>query len=179
MINESERDTCLTPTNIGLYLVQAKPDTKQEIVSPVFPNPIYLAETANMINSYSGYDESLKKTIHARLRKLLVAFAKNYLSVDQSIPANKLVRTNMAGIAVSGETTLMVYPITGCQKGLYLQCSPDLMQPGQLGIMYRNIRNESDYTGGPNNWTLPKEFFTKSAWPMFAEKCKRVCIPIE
>lgn len=181
MINESERDNneAITTTTIGLFLKQAKPGTTQEIVSPVFPHPNYLAKTLSLINSYRGYDETLKKNIHSRLRRLLVAFAKDYLSVDKSVPSAKLVRTNFAGVAVSGETTLMVYPMTECERGLCIQCSPDMMKPGGLGILYRNIRNQADYTGGPNHWYSPKEFFDKSRWPGFAEQCKRVCIPIE
>lgn len=176
MTHESESDNNVTPTPIGLFLIR-EPATLQKVVSPVFPNPIYLAETAKMISRYGGYDEGLKKKIHNRLRRLLVAFAKDHLSVDKSLPSARLVRTNLAGIACSGETTLMVYPITGCERGLYLQCSPDMMKTGGFGILYRNIRNESDYTGGPNNWASPKELFDKSRWPGFAEQCRRVCIP--
>lgn len=56
------------------------------------------------------------------------------------------VRTNPAGIAVSGEVTLMGMWADG--NGLYLCLEEPIMS--DFCVLYRTIRNMKDYSGGQN-----------------------------
>lgn len=58
------------------------------------------------------------------------------------------VKNNYAGIAVSGEITLMGMWDDG--NGLYFQISQPVM--GRKAFLYRHISHMKDYTGGPNQW---------------------------
>lgn len=113
----------------------------------------YLDDTFRMVARWEGYDEPFKKSIHDRLRRILRAWA-----TANGIPnADKIVRTNLAGIAVSGETILHSDPVPGVlpNRGIYVVVQPD----SSFGVLFRTVRNTSDYVGGPNNWMAFSEFF--------------------
>lgn len=88
-------------------------------------------------NGYSNEAQADKIEFHDRARRQLRKVAKALgLAPDQYN-----VRTNMAGIAVTGETTLH-------SDEYYVQIG-GLMG---LGILARRVRDRKDYTGGTNNW---------------------------
>jgi len=58
------------------------------------------------------------------------------------------VHRNYAGIAVSGEITLM--GMWGDGNGLYFQISQPLAPFNSF--LYRTVSNMNDYSGGPNQW---------------------------
>lgn len=64
------------------------------------------------------------------------------------------VKNNHAGIAVSGEITLMGMWDDG--NGLYLQIAQPVTN--WQAFLYRHISHMKDYTGGPNQW-LPCDLF--------------------
>lgn len=88
-----------------------------------------------------AYDADAKKAFHAAakkyLRRLLKELGTDYGAADP-------IRSNMGGIAVSGEVTLHC-------DGLYVQVSQSCM--GDAGtVMFRSCKSRKDYTGGINNF---------------------------
>jgi len=89
-----------------------------------------------------------KKQFHTKSKAFLRA-----LGNDLGFKEFK-VTNNYAGIAVSGEITLM--GMWGDGNGLYFQINQPL-QPFN-SFLYRDISHMKDYTGGHNQW-LPCESF--------------------
>ena len=95
-----------------------------------------------MIDWYArcAYDAEVKQRFHtaarARLRQLAKALSFQPKSFD--------LRSNLGGIAVSGEAVLH----TDC---LYVQvCQPATGHDS--GILFRTCKGRNDYVGGPNNF---------------------------
>jgi hypothetical protein len=87
-----------------------------------------------------AYDEDQKRAFHATGRKRLQALAKA-LAFE---PSSFDLRSNLAGIAVSGEVTLH-------HERLYVQiCQP--ATGSDSGILIRTCKGRKDYTGGRNNF---------------------------
>jgi len=87
-----------------------------------------------------SYDEQHKKRFHtmarSRLKKLAAAL---------QFPAGSYeVRSNKAGIAVSGEVTLH-------HTAVYIQVGQFGMSSGH-GILIRTCKGRKDYTGGANHF---------------------------
>ncbi len=87
-----------------------------------------------------AYAPAAKRRFHntarARLRQLAVAL--------RFAPGSFDLRSNLAGIAVSGEITLH-------HDAVYVQVSQSCMGVG-MGVLVRTCRSRRDYTGGQNNW---------------------------
>lgn len=87
-----------------------------------------------------AYDPAAKRLFHTRarsqLRRLATALALQPGSYD--------LRSNPAGIAVSGEITLH-------SVRLYVQVSQSAMGSAN-GILLRTCKGRKDYVGGPNNF---------------------------
>ncbi|MEW6453886.1 MAG: hypothetical protein AB1490_24820 [Pseudomonadota bacterium] len=87
-----------------------------------------------------AYDPGAKRLFHSRarsqLRRLATALGLRPGSYD--------LRSNPAGIAVSGEITLHT-------DRLYVQASQSAMGNGS-GILFRTSQGRKDYVGGPNNF---------------------------
>jgi hypothetical protein len=94
-----------------------------------------LLEVANEDMSYA--DPKRKSLFHSRARGFLSALAKElgYEEYD--------LRSNKAGIAVSGEITLHT-------DDLYVQISQSCMFPG-TSLMLRTCEGRRDYSGGVNH----------------------------
>jgi len=92
-------------------------------------------------NSESG-PNGIKKQFHTKSAAFLRA-----LGSELGFKEFK-VRNNYAGIAVSGEITLMGMWDEG--NGLYLEISQPITQRREF--MYRHITHMKDYTGGRNRW---------------------------
>ncbi len=113
-------------------LTPATPTKKKE--SKVSYNKFYAAVKAD-----ASYNETNKQAFHAESKKMLRALAK-----ELGLKAGQYdVRSNMGGIAVSGEITLH-------SDTLYVQFS----QSGLTGerFMWRRCNGRKDYTGGQNQW---------------------------
>ena len=87
-----------------------------------------------------AYDSDAKQQFHTHARRQLRKLATHlvFLAGDYDL------RTNRAGIAVSGEITLHA-------DRLYVQVS----QPFggfDSGVMFRTCKGRKDYVGGPNNF---------------------------
>lgn len=87
-----------------------------------------------------AYDEHQKKAFHRtaakRLRALALLIGWDKTEYD--------LRSNKAGIAVSGEITLH-------HERIYIQISQFTRSTAD-GILYRTCRGRRDYTGGHNNF---------------------------
>lgn len=83
-----------------------------------------------------------KKQFHSTGRAFLSALGKDLGFAEQKVYSNK------AGIACSGEVTLM--GMWNEKSGLYIQLRQDLMD--NICILYRSITHLRDYTGGENGY---------------------------
>ncbi len=95
-----------------------------------------------------GGPNGAKKQFHAKSAAFLRALGNDLGFKDFK------VTKNYAGIAVSGEITLM--GMWGDGNGLYLQIN----QPCRpfTSFLYRTTKHMKDYVGGPNQW-LPCVLF--------------------
>jgi len=105
-----------------------------------------------------AYDASAKEAFHRNARRQLKIVA-NALGLE---PEKFNLRSNKAGIAVSGEITLHA-------DRLYVQIS----QPAtgaDSGILIRTCHSRQDYVGGPNNFASldllnrPEELARRIKW---------------
>jgi hypothetical protein len=87
-----------------------------------------------------AHDDAAKRRFHfcarSRLRRLATVFGLEPGSYD--------LRSNLAGIAVSGEITLH-------SDRLYVQVSQSAMGHDS-SILFRTCKGRKDYCGGPNNF---------------------------
>lgn len=90
---------------------------------------------------FQPYDYDLKKQFHSRARSFLRSLANDRFRLE---PGAYDIRSNPAGIAVSGEVTLHT-------DTLYVQISADRL--GMGAIMYRKCSGRKDYTGGRNRFS--------------------------
>lgn len=87
-----------------------------------------------------AYDEHAKRLFHSRARSQLRRLAT---ALDLS-PGSYDLRSNRAGIAVSGEIILH-------SEHLYVQASQCAMGNAN-GILFRTCKGRKDYVGGRNNF---------------------------
>ncbi len=104
-------------------------------------SPGRLVET-NMFqwNKSCSYDEQQKKRFHTIARSRLKSLASE-LGLE---PGSYDIRSNKAGIAVSGEITLH-------HERTYIQVGQFGLSSGH-GILIRTCKGRKDYTGGPNHF---------------------------
>lgn len=87
-----------------------------------------------------AYNEEAKEAFHRNGRLVLQKLAKDLgLATDE-----RDIRSNMGGIAVSGEVTLH-------GGRIYVQLEQSCLGPGE-GILVRTCQGRKDYTGGQNHW---------------------------
>jgi hypothetical protein len=87
-----------------------------------------------------AYDAAAKRLFHSRARSQLRRLATTL----GLAPGSYDLRSNPAGIAVSGEITLHT-------DRLYVQISQSAMGNAN-GILFRTCKGRKDYVGGPNNF---------------------------
>jgi len=87
-----------------------------------------------------AYDEHAKRLFHSRARLQLRRLA----TALGLAPGSYDLRSNLAGIAVSGEITLHT-------ERLNVQASQSVMGNAN-GILFRTCKGRKDYVGGPNNF---------------------------
>jgi hypothetical protein len=87
-----------------------------------------------------SYDEQQKRRFHTTARSRL-----KKLAAEPALPPGSYdVRSNKAGIAVSGEVTLH-------HTAVYIQVGQFGMSSGH-GILIRICKGRKDYAGGPNHF---------------------------
>ena len=90
------------------------------------------------IDAYDDAGAARKKRFHQLGRRALLALAST-LDLE---PGSFDIRSNMGGIAISGEITLH-------GEWLYVQFGQNI---GNLGFMYRRCIGRKDYRGQQNQW---------------------------
>lgn len=88
----------------------------------------------------ASYNATAKAAFHSEGKAVLRKLAKA-LGLT---PGTYDIRSNMGGIAVSGEVTLH-------GENLYVQFAQSF--GGNNGFMWRTCKGRKDYTGGRNNWS--------------------------
>jgi hypothetical protein len=106
--------------------------------------PNYVAvPRALLAREFNGYSDSAAKAKDA-FHKNGLAFLKK-LAAALDLPVGTYdVRSNPAGIAVSGEVTLH-------SDDIYIQIGGSFTGPGLL-MLYRSCSGRRDYTGGTNQY---------------------------
>jgi hypothetical protein len=106
-----------------------------------------------------AYDGAQKHTFHATGRARLTALAKAF----DFEPGSFDLRSNLGGIAVSGEVTLH-------HDRLYVQiCQPATGM--DTGILIRTCEGRKDYTGGRNHFAPLSQL---DDIPALASRCRHV-----
>jgi hypothetical protein len=128
------------------------------------PNPLTalkkLAAITPGVDEYSSTGSAKKETLHTSGRSFLRGLAKELGMADGSFD----VRSNKAGIAVSGEVTLH-------SDQLYVQLSESCMGRGGISLLYRNCAGRRDCVGGMNNF-IDAAQLQDGAYSGFVAKCK-------
>ncbi|MET2831254.1 hypothetical protein [Mesorhizobium shangrilense] len=91
-------------------------------------------------NRSCSYDEQQKRRFHTTARSWLKKLAAE-LALP---PGSYIVRSNKAGVAISGEVTLH-------HDGVYIQFGQFGLSSGH-GILIRTCKGRKDYIGGPNHF---------------------------
>jgi len=87
-----------------------------------------------------AYEADRKAFFHREGKRIL-----NQIAQKLGLQAGEYsIRSNMGGIAVSGEVTLHA-------DWIYIQFSQSSLGP-DFGFMWRTCKHQKDYTGGPNRW---------------------------
>lgn len=94
-----------------------------------------------ILRKSASYDADAKRAFHrvaqTYLKRLQTALGGAY--------GDGKVRHNQGGIAVSGEIILHL-------DRLYVQVSQFAFSGSDNGVMFRSCKNQTDYTGGGNNY---------------------------
>lgn len=109
--------------------------------------------------NFSYVDHSIKARLHREAKSVLRIVAKQ-LALN---PGDYEIRSNLGGIAVSGEITLH-------SSTLYIQLSDSALFSG-LQILFRRCKNMKDYCGEQNHFLPLSALFDIQA---FVEKLKRL-----
>lgn len=143
-----------------------KPSIGQTFLS----NTCKVWDNENRNSDLSYADHDVKTSAHAAARRMLSFFARHVLLLDEK---SFSVRSNMGGIAVSGEVTLHTNKFPGLDRGIYIQIS----QPysGLQSVMIRGCDGPADYTGYGNNFTTVTNAFGSMAdMQKFAETVRKI-----
>jgi hypothetical protein len=116
--------------------------------------------TTQSINGYSDEGQARKDAMHKDGAKFLRQLAKE-LGLDK---LDYSIRSNVAGIAVSGEVTLHA-------DHLYVQMS-ESFHGNHLHLLYRNCKSRTDYTGGQNHYINMTELASEEAQERFLKNCR-------
>jgi hypothetical protein len=115
--------------------------------------------TGEPINAYEEWNAKRKEAFHKAARSV----AKQLAAALGWETGSYDIRTNLAGIAVLGETTLH-------GEAIYIQFGEGLYQGARANFMYRSCGGRRDSCGGPNRWMEYRELRDIA---QAAEKIKR------
>lgn len=118
-----------------------------------------MATLQSIMKQDLGYNEAGKRQFHSAARSALkkVADALNLSKNEYDL------RSNKAGIAVSGAVTLHT-------DNLYVSVEQSSMG-GNAHVLYRSCTDRKDYSGGHNNFCSAEELTNTDG---FVEKVQRV-----
>jgi hypothetical protein len=114
------------------------------------------------IDAYSDAGAARKETFHRTGKAWLRQLAKQL----GMAPSTFGIRSNLGGIAVSGEVTLHA-------ETLYVQLSESCLRPG-ISAMYRSCMGRKDYSGGANHFADLKDLTDPRKMTAFQAEVKRL-----
>lgn len=116
--------------------------------------------TTEELNSYTPEGDARKKAFHKEGKKFLEKIAKDLglLKGDYDL------RSNLAGMAVSGEVTLHT-------DTFYLQLSESLMYRG-VSLLHRSCKGRKDYCGGQNNTVALNDLKNDARYERLISSCR-------
>ena len=118
------------------------------------------------INSYSTEGDLKKKAFHLQGKKFLKALAK-----ELGIEAACDVRSNLGGMAVSGEVTLH-------GEGIYVQLYESCVGGRGISVLYRSCKGRKDYSGGQNHSAKMSDFddtdYNEGKYERFVAQLKKL-----
>jgi hypothetical protein len=117
------------------------------------------------VHAYTDEDARKKEAFHRDARMFLKSLAKAL-----ELPKGAYeIRSNQAGIAISGEATLHA-------KHLYVQLSESCTRRG-ITALYRSCESMKDYTGGQNHFMHPESLKNDpAAQAKFLDACRRLMV---
>jgi hypothetical protein len=118
--------------------------------------------TARNIDAYSDEGALRKAAFHQDGKQFLKSLAKA-LALR---PGSFDIRSNLGGIAVSGEVTLH-------HERLYVQLSESATGPG-VSILYRACQGRKDYSGGRNHFCSIDGLQSAEGQTKFWTHCTRI-----
>lgn len=121
--------------------------------------PIHKALLAKDLNGYSEAAQARKVAFHKQAKKLLTEVASRL-----EVTGKYRLDTNMAGIAICGETTLHT-------DHLYIQASDDSSGNGNR-LLFRTCKSQKDFSGGPNNYISFSDLADESKQSRFLKQLK-------
>lgn len=119
---------------------------------------------ASNIHAYTSEDEQAKERFHRDGRTFLRSLAQ---ALDLSKGGYDL-RSNRAGIAVSGEVTLHA-------TYLYVQLSESPLRRG-VTILYRSCQSQKDFVGGQNHWLQIQHLTDPLVQSKFVDASRRLMV---
>lgn len=123
---------------------------------------ITTALLASDIDGYTDAGQAKKDAFHRAGKKFL-----RELATDIDLAKGEFdIRSNMGGIAVSGEITLH-------GESIYVQMSEYCMHRGS-SIMYRTCEGHKDYCGGQNHFVKMSDLTNLSQMNAFIDECRRM-----
>lgn len=115
------------------------------------------------INAYTDAGHRRKRVMHSSGRAFLQRLARDLgLQTHQ-----RDIRSNVAGIAVSGEVTLHA-------DRLYVQISESCIGRGGPQVLYRTCRGRQDYCGGQNHFRSLGEIGRPGGYDRFLAECREL-----
>jgi len=113
------------------------------------------------VRAYSRSGSEKKHAFHAAGRRFLKELARAL-----HLPMGSFeVRSNLAGIAVSGEVTLH-------GERLYVQLSESAVCNPGISALYRSCKGRHDYTGGANHFVRMDELREPGRLPRWLEELR-------
>lgn len=114
------------------------------------------------ICGYSEDEALLKNEFHKAGKRFLRALAQA-LGLDKT---HYDLRSNLGGVAVSGEVTLHT-------DKLYVQLSESALRPG-VSILFRSCNGRKDYSGGTNRWAWIPDLKEAHGQNQFLTLCQKI-----
>jgi hypothetical protein len=115
------------------------------------------------INAYTDRGHRAKRSMHSAGRAFL-----QRLATDLGLAtADRDIRSNPGGIAVSGEVTLHT-------DDIYVQLSDSLIGRAGVQVLYRTCNGRADYCGGQNRYTYLKDLAKPDRYEWFVAELQRL-----
>lgn len=117
---------------------------------------------ASDIDGYTNEGQTKKDAFHLAGKKFL-----SELAAEIGLAKGEFdIRSNVAGVAVSGEVTLH-------GESIYIQISESCLHRG-VSIMYRTCKGRKDYCGGTNHFTGMSDLKSQLGMDAFISECRRM-----